>query len=78
MRRTVQTPAELKAAHRDYADLINRIATCETQEALFALRDEISTMKGQDGWHEMALRNLQSLANCKLDYATVVAAALLK
>lgn len=78
MRRTVQTPAELKAANLDYADLINRIAECKTQDALFALRDEISTMKGQDGWHEMALRNLQSLANCKLDYATVVAAALLK
>lgn len=78
MRRTVQTPAELKAAHRDYADLINRIATCETQEALSVIREEISTMKAQDGWHEMALRNLQNLAGYKLDYATVAAAALLK
>ena len=78
MRRTVKTPPEVKAAYRDYAELINRVASCESQEALSAIGKEISVLKGQDAWHEMALRNIQSLADYKLDFATVSALGLLK
>lgn len=75
MRRTVQTPPEIKAAYEDFRDICIRGSKAETLKDLAAIRAKIDAITPVDGPHQIVLDTLRSMTTAKPEYASAWFAA---